>query len=262
MSLSMTTYEPALKILYQDQRVKKMVYERNPFLAMVPKMEGFVGRNYPLPILYANPQGRSATFATGQANKGNDVKVESFDLTRVSNYGFADIDNEVMLASANDKGAFLSAIKAQVDGIIHTLGRNLAIDLVGDGSGAIGTIASGQTTATVTLTNISDITNFEVGMVLKSGTSKTAAVKAGSVTVSAINRTTGTITCSVATWDNASGIPTVAANDYLFVEGDARNGGSTKKISGLQAWLDPNATSSAFFGVDRTLDITRLAGNY
>ena len=66
----------------------------------------------------------------------------------------------------------------------------------------------------------------------------------------------------MATWNNASGIPTVAANDYIFVEGDARNGGSTKKLSGLKAWLDPNATSSSFFGVDRTVDITRLAGQY
>lgn len=258
--IDMTSFEAALKSYYISQRIKNMVYKKNPLLAMVPKSESFPGKNLPIPIIYGNPQGRSATFTTARNNKGSTSLVEDFVLTRVKNYGLADIDNETMEASADDKGAFLRAATLEIDGVLHNLGRNLAIDLFSDGSGRIGTIASGQATDTVTLTNLSDITNFEVGMVLKVGSSLTAAVENGTVTVEAVNRTTGQLRCTAATW--AAGIPTVAAGMFIFVEGDARNAGDTKKVTGLAGWLDPDATSTPFFSVDRTVDITRLAGQY
>ena len=54
-----------------------------------------------------------------------------------------------------------------------------------------------------------------------------------------------------------SGITAIAAGDYIFTEGD-RNA----KISGLAAWLPFTAPTSgdSFFGVDRSVDVSRLAG--
>ena len=70
-SLDLTSFAGALKEHYAGQRVQNMVYKNNPFLAMVSKYEKFGGKNYPLPLIYGNPMGRAATFATAQANKSS-----------------------------------------------------------------------------------------------------------------------------------------------------------------------------------------------
>jgi hypothetical protein len=129
-----------------------------------------------------------------------------------------------------------------------------------NGGGALGRIGSGQTGQTVTLLNLNDIVKFEAGQVLQSsiadGTSGT--VKMGTVTVASVDRDAGTITVTAATWDNAAGIPLVAANDYLFTEGDFGLG-----IKGLDAWIPATAPapSDSFFLLDRSVDPTRLAGS-
>jgi len=41
MSLDLTTFAPALKAHYTDDRVENMTYQDNPLLAMMSKMESF-----------------------------------------------------------------------------------------------------------------------------------------------------------------------------------------------------------------------------
>ncbi len=48
MSLDMTSFDAALKQHYTNDRVENMVYADNPFLAMVPKMTDFGGKNLPI----------------------------------------------------------------------------------------------------------------------------------------------------------------------------------------------------------------------
>ena len=73
MSLDLTTFDAALKQHYTADRVENMVYMDNPFLALVPKMEAFGGRNLPIPLIYGNPQGRSATFSIAQSEGASTV---------------------------------------------------------------------------------------------------------------------------------------------------------------------------------------------
>jgi len=254
MALDLTSFDAALKQHYTDDMVENMVYKDNPLLAMLPKMESFGGKNLPIPIIYGNPQGRSATFSTAQANKGNS-KLEDFVLTRDKDYSLASIDNETMEASKGDANAFLEAATVEIDGAIQSATRSLAISLYGTGSGSIGRSTGATTGTTTTLTNPEDVTNFEVGMELVVSTADGGgAVKSGSVTVTGVDRDTGIITHDAATAiDGGSGI---AANDYIFVEGDY-----DLKIKGLRAWLpDSTPSATAFFGVDRTQDATRLGG--
>ena len=69
MALDMTTFAAALKQHYIDFTVKNMVYKNNPLHALMPKYEKFGGSNMPLPLIYGNPQGRSATFSNALAQK-------------------------------------------------------------------------------------------------------------------------------------------------------------------------------------------------
>ena len=90
----------ALKELYAGQVVQNLCYKDNPFLAMVPKATDFLGKNYPIPIQFGVSQGRSATFASAQANM-TAAQLSEFFLTRKKDYSIAQLDNETMLASAS-----------------------------------------------------------------------------------------------------------------------------------------------------------------
>jgi hypothetical protein len=123
------------------------------------------------------------------------------------------------------------------------------------GSGSIGQIASGQATATITLSDLEAVVNFEVGMTLVASTADGGgSVKSGTAVVTGVDRDLGTVTFAAAL---NTLIATIAANDYLFVQGDYDG-----KIKGLQAWLPNNAptTGDNFFSIDRSVDATRLSG--
>ena len=255
MSLDMTSFDAALKQHYTAERVENMVYTDNPLLAILPKYEQFGGRNLPIPIIYGNPQGRSAGFSTAQANKTNSQLVD-FVLTRKQDYSLASISNEVIEASKGNANAFMEAATTEIDGAINAITRSLAIAVFGTGSGSIGQVLSGTTSTSITLVDIEEVTNFEVGMELVVSTANGGgSVKSGSVTVTGVNRDTGVVTIDAASAiDGGTG---VATNDFIFVEGDY-----DQKIKGLAAWLPASAPSASenFFGVDRSVDATRLGG--
>jgi hypothetical protein len=258
MALDLTSFAAGLKVHYTDERIENMTYLDNPLFAMVPKMEKFGGKNLPIPVTYGNPQGRSATFATAQANKGSS-KIKDFTLTRVSDYSLASISNEAILASMGDGNAMMEAASYEIDGAIQSLTRSLATALFRNGSGSIGQVQTSSfavTTLTLgnsTATDPDSVANFEVGMVIVVGPNDSStALRTGTLTISGVDRVAGTVTTSA---NLSTGISAIAQNDYIFVQGDA-----SAKISGLDAWVPSSVTSSAFFGLDRTADSTRLGG--
>lgn len=265
----------ALKELYTGEEfMKDLVYANNPLLALIPKDErpqGFAGKYIPVPLVYGTPQGRSATFATAQANQTAPYVV-SFFVYRVENYGLATISNELIEATKNDAGAFVDESKLVVDTSIRNFSNDIALDLFGNGSGIRGVIGSGPSTGVITLSDPSTVVNFEVGMSLVSfsisGTTYTQSTSAAVGYVIAVNRTSGLVTVS-ATQGGAAGTPTNWSTSFpnLAVEGDVSFGAhavqtSYEKISGLSAWLPSSSPSAAesFWGVDRSADPTRLAG--
>jgi len=267
MVLNLTSFDAALKQHYKPQKISSLVYPDNPLLAMLPKYEKFGGRNMPVIVKRGNPQGRSATFATAQTNVGN-TGLEDFLLTRVSDYGVARVDNETLEASVGDKNAFVQAVTLEIDSMIEEVARSLAIQLYGTGGGSRGQIASTQTlsSAVITLEDAEDITNFEVGQVLVASTaeSSTTVKQTSSVdntyTIISIDRSAGTMSGS--TNGGAPGLDGFtsndwAASDFLFQQGDA-----DAMVTGLRGWLPATAPSAgdAFFGVDRSVDASRLAG--
>lgn len=258
----MDNFEPALKSYYVPLRVKNMVYRNQTFLGLINKMEKFGGKNLPIPILFANPQGRSSVFVTAQGNKSAS-EVEDFVLIRKKDYALADIDNETMEASMGDKGAFMRAATTEINGALQVVTRSLGQSLFGSGSGNIGTIASGAGGASFVLSNAADVVNFEVGQTIifapdDSSPSRNTGSVPDATTITAVDRSTGTITA-----DTAS-ITSIANGDAVYTEGDRGHAAdSGNKLTGLAGWL-PGATvpATAFFGVDRSVDARRLGGQY
>ena len=269
--LDTSNFLPALKEFYSEQHVQNMVYKHNPLFAIMPKKEQFGGSYYPQPIVYGNPQGRSQTFATAQSKAAaSNSLLNKFMMPRVHNYQLATIQNEVILASQGDLGAFMEAATLEIDGAINNLSRDIAIDMYRSGFGEKGQIASTFTVAgatTIKLQNASDITNFEVGQEIYlsaslSGALKAVGTSAKGLIITKIDRSVGseTLTFGYAIDDATNGIPTVAAGDYIFLAGD-HTASSMTKVAGLAAWLPTTAPSAGenFFGVDRSVD-NRLSG--
>lgn len=269
--LDMTSFDAALKEYYTDEAVEDMVYEDNPLFGLMPKDEEMYGVYKVIPIIYGNPQGRSATFTRAQTRgAATNSYLGQFAVTRVKDYSIATIDNETLLASQNDRGAFMRAATLEIDGCINSLTRSLAVDMYRSGYGARGTIATSSFgVTTLTLNDLNDIVNFEVGMELdlsasESGNTLRAYGSSGNgLIVTGVNRTAGTLSFAFNVNDATNGIPTIAQNDVIFVRGDRQNSATPArlKLAGLEAWTPYTAPSStAFFGQDRTADVTRLGG--
>lgn len=254
--LDLTAMNAALKELYDGQVVENLVYRDNPFLAMLKKNTDFGGKYKPIPIITGVSQGRSSTFSNAQGNQSA-VQIESFLLTRVSDYSIATIDNQTMLASRTDKMAFLEGSKLVIDGAIRSLTNSLASALFRSGTGSIGQIST-IGAGVIQLLSPADVVQFEVNMTLQANATDGGTPRAALGYVIAVNRSLGQVTVSASAQGGPAGSPALwAANDFLLVQGD-----NNSKIKGLDAWLPSTAPGSSdnFFGVNRSVDVTRLSG--
>lgn len=248
-----------LKEWYNGQRVTELMYKNSPLLAMFPKKK-IGGKLYPLPNRISTPQGRSATFASAQANKTPST-FSQFQITTTQDYSIASVATNVILASEDPTGAFVDAMKEEIDGAFRALKRAAEWKLWGTGVGTIATVASVSSAnpEVITFQNTNDTIRLEIGQTLQvrdsasPGTLRVFATATTSARVTKVNRSAGTITVDV---DNSGDTDTIVAGDLVMVVGDYQNG-----FSGVPAWIpdsDPSAT--AFFGVDRTQDVFRLSG--
>jgi len=277
VSLDMTSIQDGLKELYDRAGWLTALYEHDGLFTRMPKFEGFSGSYYPVLTQYAANARRSQDFAYAQANTST-FKVEKHLVHRVRDYALARLDTESILSTKGDSGAFASYLDVEVSGARYALRRSLARGVYGDGSGVIGKV--GSLTASdshdgdplsdisglqciVTLENTGDIVNFEVGQQLQfKATTTYGTPKTSTNEVIAVDRSAGTmtLTTSVATSD-AQG---VSANDFIFMKGDiAASAAAYHRISGLDAWIPTTAPAAgdSFFGIDRSADVTRLAGH-
>jgi hypothetical protein len=277
----------ALKELYpNDEYMKDLVYKKNPAYALIPKDEspsGMAGKYLPVPLIYGTPQGRSKTFSNAQNNQTAPY-LASFFVYRASNFQLVTITNELLEATKDDMAAFVDEAKLNMDTGFRNIGNDLALDLFQgcSATGARGSYGaaggSGSiSTGVITLDSPSSVVNFEVGMTLVSysvsGTTPTQSTGAALGYVIRVNRSAGTVTVS-ATAGGAAGTPANWSTSfpYIAVQGDinfvsgglspSANGAGALQITGFGAWIPLTAPTSgdSFWGVDRSVDPTRLGG--
>ncbi len=252
---NMAAADAALKELYDGQKVASVTYKNNPWLAMVPKFTEFGGKVMPLPVVFNTSQGRSADFTYAQNNQ-TAAEVTSFLLTRKQDYSIARIDNETMLASKTDKMAFIQGATVVIDNAIRAATNSIASGIFRSGTGSIGKIGS-ITSGVITLSSPGDVVQFERNQTLQAASTDGGSPHAALGYVIAVDRTAGTVTVASSGLGGTAATPASwAGNDFLLVQGD-----SNKKVSGLLAWLPTSApTATLYYGVDRSVDPTRLGG--
>lgn len=264
MPINETTYEPMLKTLYPPDVIRNEVYRKNPFLALLPKDETFGGDASKEPIIIGNPQNRSASFAVANSYVSSSL-YRNFLITRVPNYSIAQVFNETLLASQSEKGAFAPALKAEMDNAIRSLSNAIASQLFRGGTGTLGQIA-----ATATLNSASvpvqfaqpeDGVNFEAQMSIAFSATDGGTPRSGTAYIVSIDHVAGNFLCSATVGGTPTAlstlVPGVSVGDYVY----ASSGDQNSVISGALAWLPGSSVSNTpFFGVDRTVDKSRMAG--
>lgn len=255
--LDLTSFDPMLKDHYAPGEVANLAFQNNKALGLIKKSRKKLvgGRKWVQPIQYALPGGGSSTFATAIAAANNVSKYEAFEVTRAKHYRLGKVDNETIEATATgDMDAFEPAFD-EFDKCIMAEGNWINFRFFRSKSGSIAQMTNTAFNVTVmTLSDASGTWGVREGDVLKlSANADGSGLRAGTVTVASVQRQAGTITL---TGNISAGIAAAATNDYIFLDGDA-----TLAPAGLADWIPDSApTSTAFFGVDRTLEPEFLGG--
>lgn len=272
MASTLTTFDAFLKENYTKDEIEALTYKERPLFGMIEKEDDHSGDLYVHPVIYANPQGLGATLAGAQAGAtqaGNNLGALGGKKWTVSYGDYAgdvQITDKVIKASSNDIGSFLRARKAEVDALYEGFADVFGYYCYANQGFALGagTIAAGV----LTLAAADDVVNFEVGQLLVAsagdGTSTGhTLLGSGSIGyVREVNRNAGTVTVG-STSGGAAAVPAGWTGTMFFFRSTDFGGDAAPNriLLGLGAWVpgsDP--TSTAFEGIDRTLDTTRLSG--
>ena len=250
MSLSAGTLG-GLKVFYNTDAGKDVTYKRRALYAMMKKKK-FSGYTIQQPIWVANPSARSADFETMLAAVDQGRALQA-TITDVPNYAGSYVTTQDILASKGaGKEAFWDLLTKNIDGALSNLANDLAADLYGDGTGARGQVGASPQAGYIYLKTDADISKFEKGMTLVAASSTTGALRSGSAAITGVSYVAGS--GWKLTGPGTSAITSLAADDYLFVSGDAPNNtGDILKIGGIGTWCG----TGALYGITRTSEDQR-----
>ncbi len=264
---ALADYDEVHRELWPDQRVVDESFEGAPLYGLIRKDPAMGEKVRHIALQYGRPQGRSRTFATAQSN-ADSSKYEEFQIKTVDDYGVGTLTGKLLRSSKIGGAMLVDAMDRETQSAFAQVRRSAHIGIFGNASGARGVIASGGITdgsgiATITLANAADIKNFEVGQSLVAAATELGSLRAATAyPIQSLNLAAGTLVVT----GTAAATSSWAAGDTLFTEGDAANGASFTglpgpMLAGLSAWIPTTApTSTAFFGVDRSVDSVRLGG--
>jgi hypothetical protein len=248
-----------LKVQYSGNQPQNLAIHDSKILRMLTKGEDLVGQDaWVIPVQDGITSNASATdtIALAQANVTAGSKF-AFTLTRSPDFTMSTVTSELFLASKGNKAGWGEARKKEVDGMFELLGRRMHKQIWSDKGIALGRALTSSTDV-ITLTDPQDVYHFTEGQQLTVSATATGAtprtITGTTILVESVDYDAGTITVDdisdVAAFDND--------NDYFFAYGDA----TKAPIVGIPMWIPAVAPdSTAFFGVDRTINMARRSGH-
>lgn len=273
MAVSVSELQYALRTLWPQDRIKTLSYADHPFFAALEKTDDFYETDMYIVQQDRRNQARSAVFATALAQAGTATYGAPggcrFLLPRRKDYALFAMETETLMAADNAK--LIDGYDRVMKGALESLSAALAANLIRGQGGSLGKlgataatamVAIDATSSTVKFANPEDIVGIENGMQVGLSTADTASsalvdfattetITYGTVT--SVNRDAGTF---VLTHASATAISDMS-NKFVVPYGDT---GGVKSL-GLIDWLPSSAPdSTAFLGVDRSVDVVRRAG--
>jgi hypothetical protein len=247
----------AMKYLYPKGEPRKAIQSTRELQKRLSKDTGFGGEWAYVPIQHGDAQGIGTSVALAQSAV-TETQFKRFQLTRVKHYAVARIDGELMEAAASrGEGSLVDMWKATLDSTLNKSLSHQATMLYGNGSGALGQIASGYNSTTVTLAAGTNMNYFDRLATLGAISTNTysATVRSGSAQCTGIDRQNRTLTFAAA--PNTT-IAALVDGDYFVYAGDGSSSGTAKVITGLGKYVD--GASTTIFNLDRSEDPSHLSG--
>lgn len=225
------------EVAYTPKTIQSLALKDNPLTTFLPKTQSG-GLNVTTRLLLREAGGQAATLSAAITAE-LDPAAHNIVLEWKKFYTSFSLDNDAIEQS--EKNAIIQALRLMLDSTLRNHGDKLETALWADGNGYVGQIATGGISGNVvTLTNPSDVFNFEVGKTyVFDDTITGASLRAGSTTVASIQYAAGTVTFA-----NLGAVTGEAAADYIFESG-FENGASPL---GIRAWLTDVASSGDAFG--------------
>lgn len=249
--------EAVLKRRYQAG-VDPAQFKKFNFFDAIEKKTDWGGDDYAIAIETEGPQGQGPNIPAAQAAAAQSKFYRAL-IQRKEYYGVVRIKGQALrTATTKGDGALVDLWTHELDGIEVTLLKYLEALALGTGNGVLGTISSGQTTTEITLTVVEDVNNFSIGMPVQlvSDTTLAPTVRAGSGTISGVNRAAGKLTLAAA-WDVT--FTGASAGDSIVIAGTAASGSSNTVPAGARKWFEGGSTPGTWKNLTRNDDPVRLA---
>ena len=229
--IDLTSAQNALKDAYLSAASNILNTQTNPLFAKIKQSSTDV---YGRQIIKVAPIGINGGIGAGSetgelpaANGNNYVQLKS---TLKNLYGTLEISDKAIRASANNNGAFVDLLSAEMEGLLNSSKFNLARMLYGDGTGAVATVVS-YADGVATVDNVK---NLIEGMVIDT---YTAEVKENAgLRIKYVDRVNKTVTFTTSP-------ATMNAGDVFYVQGSKGN-----EITGIGAIFN---TSANIYGLSR-----------
>lgn len=252
------------KTVYHGRDLMNQAKRKTAAYDSVAKYDDFDGANLTFPFNYAMPVGVSPSFSLAQASP----LASKFDnwvmTTRKTLYGFLTINAEAMKASRKDIGAFLRLRQKETNEILAYMKMILGGHAFwGDGAGNMAQVLTitGTNPVTSFTVNPLDVIKFHLNQRIVFNATRTGSaggIKASVYSVTALNRTTGSISVTRVSGAGAGTDP--AVNDFVYLEGSY-----DAFPLGVQAFIpaaDPGTSGvpATLLGMTRTDDPVMKSG--
>ncbi len=202
--------------------------------------------------------GQSATASTAYTNATLAGR-EAFVVTPYKSYGFSVIPLDQAAFTKGDDNAVVDLLLDESQTAMDSCKMQFDQALSGDGSGTVGQIDD-DTTGEFTVMNKAQANRITVGATYVSkATPFAGSLDAGSFTVTAVDSQNLLVTYT------ANGGWTGVDGHYFGLQGTMAASTTPVVWPGIPGWIPPAAnrpTSGAFFGVTRSTNEAKLAGNY
>lgn len=261
--LTASAMSDALKEYLDESKLTDLVALQSPMLGLMPKGK-FLGRNVPYPMITEPGQASlSASFSVANTNRAGATYDRFLMSTPGRIYAVGGIERDLIDLASSPKGAFRD-VTIEVESKLAFVARELAHNCFRSENGYIGqlsTAAEGGGNTTLTFADPASVANLGPNArVVAAATAAGALRDSGTVyTVDAVDHTAGTATL---TGETAITTSSWGTTDFVFRAGDAPNGSTALRPSGLADWIPDTAPTSgdSWRSVDRSVSPTKLSG--
>ena len=255
MSANLNTLSQILKEYYLGPVAEQLNNEVLLLSRLESKSEDLVGKRAYVPLHYGRSTGigaRGESAALPAAGRQSYEKAV-YDLKYL--YGRVEVTGPSMAKTKNEAGAFLQALKSELDGVRNDLRKDLARQIYGNGTAVIATASGG--TATTLVVPLEPLRKGQVYVGMRIGVKTSAGVdraNAGGATFTVASvdlttsATTGTITVEEAVTSSGT---TFASGDVIRRAGvtasaavEANTYSLSDEVDGLQRIVSSSATNS------------------